>query len=178
MSESCAPHPYVTASCELRKPHHPICTGKGPDGYVDWVNLGYVPSESKTKAQAAQKLAKLAGRVPRTTGGRNGAPAPTEGFPAGLAGSEDAANRWDEGQKALVDDAIVIVAAKRAGETFTSDAVWAQLNNAVPVTKGLTARLIAAEREGTIENTGETTISERGGEHDHGQRLTLWRSLA
>jgi hypothetical protein len=41
----------------------------------------------------------------------------------------------------------------------------------------MTARLLVAQRNGVIKNTGEITFAERGGEHDHAQRLTIWQSL-
>jgi hypothetical protein len=176
MAESCALHPDGV-TCELRTRNHPLCTGQRlPGDYVDWINIDHKAPRTESKAKTTDKLSELAGKVSRPA---RAGEAPLEGFAAGLEGSEHAAARWDDHQKALVDDAIVIVAAKHSGGgTFTSDDVWAKLNGAVPVTKGLTARLMAAEREGTIENTSETTISDRGGEHDHGQRLTVWRSLA
>lgn len=176
MAATCDPHPEGLAECELKTKNHALCTGRGESGYVDWANPHYIAPVKQSKAKATSQLAQMAGRVSRATRATD---APLEGFPAGLEGSERAATKWDENQKALVDDAIVMVASKRAdGGTFTSDDVWAQLRGSVPVTKGLTARLMMAEREGTIENTGETAISDRGGEHDHGQRLTVWRSLA
>ena len=41
----------------------------------------------------------------------------------------------------------------------------------------MTARLLVAQREGVIKNSGEITFAERGGVHDHAQRLTVWQSL-
>ena len=74
-----------------------------------------------------------------------------------------------------MDQAIRNAAAKK---TFiTADDVWAELPATFPVGKGLAARLLAACRAGTIENTGTTTTARRGGAHDHAQRLTIWRSL-
>jgi hypothetical protein len=51
------------------------------------------------------------------------------------------------------------------------------LAGAVPVTKGLTSRLMVASRAGLIDKTGKIAISDRGGHHDHGQRLNVWYSL-
>jgi hypothetical protein len=51
------------------------------------------------------------------------------------------------------------------------------LGASFPVTKGMTARLMVAERRGVIKNTGEITYAKRGGQHDHAQRLTIWQSL-
>lgn len=89
-------------------------------------------------------------------------------------GTEQAASRWTLHQRTLVDHAIAAVAARL--DRFTADDVWAELDGAVPVTKGLTARLLVAARAGLISNTGETTIAARGGAHDHAQRLTVWAS--
>jgi hypothetical protein len=38
---------------------------------------------------------------------------------------------------------------------FTADEVWYELGASFPVTKGMTARLMVAERRGVIKNTGE-----------------------
>jgi hypothetical protein len=92
-----------------------------------------------------------------------------------IAGTEAAGRRWCDAERALVDQAIGTVANRL--ETFTADDVWRELAGRVPVTKGLTGRLMAATRAGVMVNTGETTIADRGGEHDHAQRLTVWRSL-
>jgi hypothetical protein len=175
MAENCAAH-SSGATCDIKTPNHRLCTGRGPDrAYVDWSNADYIAPVKKSRAKASKELLSVAGRVAKPTRATDAPQEPLEGFAAGLEGSERAATRWDEHQKALVDDAIIIVASKRAGGgTFTTDDVWAQLNGAVPVTKGMTGRLTAAE----IENTKQTVISDRGGEHDHGQRLTVWRSLA
>lgn len=94
---------------------------------------------------------------------------------AAVEGSERAARKWDEGERAQVDAAIEGVA--RATAEFTADDVWAALPEGFPVTKGLTPRLLAAKNRGLMRSTGETVIADRGGRHDHSQRLSVWGSL-
>jgi hypothetical protein len=77
--------------------------------------------------------------------------------------------------KHRVDAAIVKMA--RMKPRFTADEIWYELGASFPVTKGMTARLMVAERRGVIKNTGEITYAKRGGQHDHAQRLTIWQSL-
>lgn len=101
---------------------------------------------------------------------------PPTPFDRGMAGSARASRRWTLEELDAVDRAIEQVA--RRLELFTSDDVWAELGAEFPVTKGLASRLNRARRLGTITNTGETRIARRGGDHDKGQRLSLWRSLA
>jgi hypothetical protein len=36
---------------------------------------------------------------------------------------------------------------------------------------------MAARNEGRIAATGRVAISQRNGEHGHGQRLAVWRSI-
>lgn len=101
--------------------------------------------------------------------------APT-GFAAGMEASQIAADhKWTPEQIQQVDHAIWLCA--HFAPTFTADDVWRRLPADFPVTKGMAARLNQAARKGIIENTGQTTIARRGGDHDHGQRLTVWRSL-
>jgi hypothetical protein len=88
-------------------------------------------------------------------------------------GTERAASRWTAAEEGRVDDAIA--RAARELPTFTADDVWERCPG-VPVTKGLAGRLLAAARAGTIENTGATTTAQRGGQHDHAQRLSVWRA--
>lgn len=107
---------------------------------------------------------------PNPTGG--GEPS---GFAAGVEGSERAARRWTDSEKAEVDAAIAQTAQDAA--EFTTDDVWRTLGDAFPVTKGMTSRLVAAARGGIIRNTGRIVRSTRGGAHDHAQRLTVWASL-
>jgi len=103
--------------------------------------------------------------------GDNGGPLFAGAFARGMAGSALAAGKWTPLQIAQVESAIRACAA--TGAPFTADDVWARVPD-VPVTKGLAARLSAAARRGIIRRTDELRISTRGGEHDHGQRLTVW----
>jgi hypothetical protein len=97
-------------------------------------------------------------------------------FDRGMAASERAARaRWTPEQLDQVNAAIE--AAARRHPSFTSDDVWAELGDGFPVTKGLASLLTAAKRRGVIASTGEVRMSSRGGDHDHGQRLVVWRSL-
>lgn len=169
------PHPELAGvKCEISgNENHPECTGwsEAHGDYVDWPNPSHVPTKKITNGKA--RVQEMAARV---------IPAPRvvelEGFPAGEAGSQRAAGRWTDAQKVLVDNAIRAVAQDhRGGGEFTSDAIWDKLNGAVPVTKGLTSRLMVASRAGLIDKTGKTVISGRGGHHDHGQRLGVWYSL-
>ena len=93
-----------------------------------------------------------------------------------IAKSQASANaKWSPEQQTQVDAAIVKMA--RMKPRFTADEVWYELGASFPVTKGMTARLMVAERRGVIKNSGEITWAERGGKHDHAQRLTIWQSL-
>jgi hypothetical protein len=93
-----------------------------------------------------------------------------------IAESQASANaKWSPEQQLQVDAAIVKMA--RMKPRFTADEVWYELGASFPVTKGMTARLMVAERRGVIKNSGEITWAERGGKHDHAQRLTIWQSL-
>jgi hypothetical protein len=93
-----------------------------------------------------------------------------------IAESQASANaKWTPAQQLQVDNAIVKMA--RMQPRFTADQVWYELGETFPVTKGMTARLMVAERRGVIKNSGEITWAERGGKHDHAQRLTIWQSL-
>lgn len=170
---ACQPHPTEPeVRCTITADNHPECTGWSPSigNYVDWPNPDHVPSRA-IRGKPTSKLREMAGRVAS-------APRVTDGFQAGLEGSQRAATRWTDMQKDLVDRAIRAVAVAHAGGAeFTADEVWDQLDGAVPVTKGLTARLIRAEHRHLILNTGKTEISHRGGHHDHGQRLAIWCSL-
>jgi hypothetical protein len=93
----------------------------------------------------------------------------------GLAHAERAAGQWTPAEVLLVDKAIRACAYFLP--EFTADDVWRRLPAEFPVTKGLAARLSAASRAGVIEATDRVRKSARGGAHDHGQRLTIWRSL-
>ncbi len=96
-------------------------------------------------------------------------------FGRGMRGSERAARRWSAEQVAQVDSAIEQAAISNL--EFTADQVWQLLPQDFPVTKGLAARLNAARNRGWIESTGRVAFAQRGGEHDHRQRLAVWRSL-
>ena len=82
--------------------------------------------------------------------------------------------KWTPFQQRQVDDAIE-ACAKQLG-VFTADDVWARLGQHFPVTKGLAGRLNAAVRRRIIVNTGNVRHANRGGQHDHAQRLTVWAS--
>jgi hypothetical protein len=107
------------------------------------------------------------GRVPA----RKNAPF-TEGM---LASQSSADARWTRPQQNEVDAAIRHVA--RAKGFFTADDVWKHLGDQFPVTKGLAGRLNAAARRGIIRNTGEMAYANRGGAHDHAQRLSVWAGI-
>ncbi len=93
----------------------------------------------------------------------------------GMALSQEAASRkWTPTEQDQVDAAIRHVA--RMLPEFTCDDVWARLGRSFPVNKGMAARLNAAARAGTIRNTGRLTVADRGGTHDHAQRLTIWEA--
>jgi len=98
------------------------------------------------------------------------------GFELGIARSEDAAKRWTKEQTELVDYTIILVA--RRLDEFTADDVWRQLPAGFPVTKGMAARLVSASRRGLIYATGDMARASRGGEHDHGQKLNVWKRKA
>lgn len=96
-------------------------------------------------------------------------------FAVGMQLSAKAAEKWTPAQVAAVDDAIRWLAYFRP--IFTADDVWNHLPDGFPVTKGLAARLNVAARAGLIRATDRTMKAARGGNHDHGQRLTVWQSL-
>lgn len=98
-----------------------------------------------------------------------------DAFARGMCGSALAAGKWSADELSAVDGAICTVAHHR--DLFTADDVWATLPEGFPVTKGLAGRLNAAVNRGIIANTGSTAFARRGGEHDHRQRLAVWRSL-
>lgn len=169
-------HPdFADIVCDVTVPAHPWHRGwsVAVDAYVDWKNESYVAPVKQDKTAVAGKLKEMAGRVepaPHVDDDE-----PPSGFAAGLAGSEQAARKWTAGEKATVFAAIVTVATRM--EEFTADDIWEELAGQVPVTKGMTAMLKLADRRDVLGNTGKTVISNRGGKHDHGQRLTVWYSL-
>lgn len=91
-----------------------------------------------------------------------------------LEGTIRAAQKWSDEQIRAVDEAIELCV--KFCPTFTADDIWARLPRTFPVTKGLAGRLKAAAGRGICHATNETRKSTRGGEHDHGQRLVVWRS--
>jgi hypothetical protein len=101
----------------------------------------------------------------------NREPTPIERAEDGSAAA--AVARWSADEQAQVDAAIRRCAVEL--DEFTSDDVWRRIPE-VRITKGIGARLMAASRAGLIVSTGTTTIARRGGEHDHAQRLGVWRS--
>lgn len=143
------------------------------EGYVDWQNQSYVAPVKADPKAVAGKLKDMASRV--ASAPHVDDDDPPSGFAAGLAGSEQAARRWTEDEKTIVLGAIIRVAQRM--DEFTTDDVWAELAGQVPVTKGMTSMLKTADRKDILGNTGKTVISQRGGQHDHGQRLTVWYSL-
>lgn len=145
--------------------------------YADYVdNARYTPPpppgiKRTPRAEAERELKKLADQIPGTPKME-----PIRGnFAAAVEASEVAADRWSEPQKQAVLAAIRTVAEREP--MFTTDAVWAELGPDFPVTKGMTAMLQRAKKDGVITSTDQTVISRRGGEHDHAQRLTVWQSL-
>lgn len=98
---------------------------------------------------------------------------PISPFEVGMRQSQKAANaKWTPDQQMQVDLAILRV-SERMGE-FTADDVWKDLGPGFPVNKGMAARLNAMARKKMIVNTGRLVVAQRGGQHDHGQRLTIW----
>jgi hypothetical protein len=98
------------------------------------------------------------------------------GFQKGMTESARSAEaKWTPDQIAQVDRAIEL--CHHFQPEFTADDIWARLPKDFPVTKGLASRLNVAARKGLIQATDRTRKASRGGDHDHGQRLTIWRSL-
>jgi hypothetical protein len=165
--------------CENPSENHKLCTGYSSvdDEFLDWENPEYKVPQTRSRKGAQQHLEDVATRVASDYRVASSPPLnpDSEGIAMGFSESERTANRWSEDQKQLVLNAIIAVA--KENEEFTTDLVWQYLNGAVPVTKGMTAMLRSASRKGILDSTGKTEVSSRGGEHDHGQRLTIWYSL-
>ncbi len=95
-------------------------------------------------------------------------------FQRGMDGSHRAAQRWTPAQIYEVRHAIRWCATQFL--EFTADDVYDYLGPAFPVTKGMAGQFVWAMAKQILENSGRTRIADRGGEHDHAQRLTIWRS--
>jgi hypothetical protein len=99
-----------------------------------------------------------------------------DSFIQGMIASQSSADaRWTRIEQNQVDAAIAHVAKTKG--IFTADDVWQHLGDHFPVTKGLAGRLNAASRRGIIRNTGELAYANRGGAHDHAQRLSVWAGI-
>lgn len=97
-------------------------------------------------------------------------------FDRGMEASERSANaKWTEQQREEVRAAIRAVAAKQL--FFTTDAVWEELGDEFPVTKGIASIMNAIKRENIITATNTTEISRRKNAHGHAQRLVVWQSV-
>lgn len=166
MTECTALHPEFKVTCHKTGMHkHHTCQIKVGvvKQTVSWPNEDYIGPNAPANLNSAVERVREADRQ-RT------------GFAAGVAASEASADaRWNDEQQALVLHAIGTVA--RVRPTFTTQHVWDALGPSVPVTKGMTGMLMRAKGEGWIENSGQLDIRTGGGAHDHGQRLTVWRSL-
>ena len=157
-------------SCDLDGGNHRLCTGLDPSThlFVDWSNPDYrEPPPKVDKQKTATRMREIRSRVEPATR--------AEGFAAGVEASGRSAGVWTQEEKDLVFEAIRKVAIEH--EEFTTDQVWEELGGRVPITKGMTSMLMLASRRGILDSTGKTTTSTRGGQHDHGQRLTIWYSL-
>lgn len=155
--------------CDNTEGNHRLCTGfnRRQRNHLEWVNPDYVAAKTITKDSARDLFRTIAAVVEPARR--------VEGPAAGLEGSQRAAKAWTEAHKDRVLAAIRTVALEH--DEFTTDEVWEKLAGSVPVTKGMTAMLKLADRQGILMSTGKTQISQRGGQHDHGQRLTIWCSL-
>jgi hypothetical protein len=97
-------------------------------------------------------------------------------FIQGMIASQSSADaRWTRIEQNQVDAAIAHVAKTKG--IFTADDVWQHLGATSLSPKvwldGLTQHL----RRGIIRNTGELAYANRGGAHDHAQRLSVWAGI-
>ena len=102
------------------------------------------------------------------------APEPTP-FDKGMRRSAESARKWSDAEVQAVDRAIEVCI--RLLPEWTADDIWTRLPADFPVTKGLGSRLKLFTTAGKIMPTDRTRKSTRGGDHCHGQRLTVWISL-
>jgi len=96
-------------------------------------------------------------------------------FEKGMEESAKAARKWSDAEVLAVDQAIE--ACIHMLPEWTADDIWTRLPKDFPVTKGLASRLNHFAKAGKILATDRTRKSTRGGDHCHGQRLTVWNSL-
>jgi hypothetical protein len=102
------------------------------------------------------------------------APEPSP-FDKGMRRSAESARKWSDSEVQAVDRAIEVCI--RLLPEWTADDIWTRLPKDFPVTKGLGSRLKLFTAAGKIMPTDRTRKSTRGGDHCHGQRLTVWISL-
>lgn len=159
------------AHCTKGEDNHLRCVGwsSAAGEMASWPNPRYVEPKTVPRTQAASRLAEMAARV---------APATTveDQVTAARAGSERAARRWTEAERALVYATICEVAAEK--KRFTSDDVWRAVGEDAPMTMGLTALLRRAQKNGHIRPTSEHAYSQRPdrNDHDYGRHLRVWES--
>jgi hypothetical protein len=136
---------------------------------INWSNPRYKLPKTTPRRDVAASVAELAARV---------APAPTvaDQAQAARAGSESAARRWTDAERALVYATICEIATQR--KRFTSDDIWRALGDEVPMTMGIAALLRRAQKNGHIRPTSDHAYSERPDrrDHDYGRHLRVWES--
>lgn len=153
----------VVLRCDKTSANHKHCSGWSAASaqHVDWPNPDWEPPKAQESPQAESKVRKLAAKM--------------NGRHAGAEGAERAAQSWTPAERLLVEAAITCVAEKH-GE-FTTDQVWAELGDRVPMNSGMSAMLKAAARKGLIESTDRYADSARErSDHDQGRRLRVWKS--
>lgn len=112
---------------------------------------------------------------PTTLFDERGQPFDQFAYEQGMIGSARSAHKWTDEEVELVDRAIEAIACRYS--EFSADDIWEALPPGFPVTKGLAGRLNKAVHAGIIGPTGRVVFAQRGGAHDHRQRLAVWRSL-